>query len=325
MDPRISIIVPVYNIAGYVTRCIDSIVTQRYSNIQILVVNDGSSENSLEIIEKKYAANNRIKIINKPNGGLSSARNTGLRLATGDYILFVDGDDWIEENTLEILVETLRKNGGADIVEFGYATTNGHDMLKTIRFAESKIIGAKNILSEFFYGTLITDIACNKLFAKKLFDGLQFDEGEIHEDCRIMPKILSKSKEIIIIESVLYFYFQRADSITGERFNDKTLERIKACEHVVEYCSQGEKVLEKFEDAARIRLCFACIYTYDRWLESERTAYCREKIMSKFLQNYMKIEASVAFRSLPPHKRFFLVLFKHNQRIAITVYRFFRG
>lgn len=111
-EPKISVIIPVYNVEKYIRQCLESVINQTYKNLEIIIVNDGTKDNSMKIVEE-YLSDERIKIINKENGGLSSARNRGMEEATGEYIYFLDSDDWIELNTIEILVENSK---GVDIV-----------------------------------------------------------------------------------------------------------------------------------------------------------------------------------------------------------------
>ena len=123
MSKKVSIIVPVYNIENYIEGCIKSLVYQTYNKIEIILVNDGSTDNSLSVCERFAVSDNRIKIVNKANGGLSSARNSGIDVANGDFIMFIDGDDYIACNTLSELVLQIEKYD-ADIVQFGYVETN---------------------------------------------------------------------------------------------------------------------------------------------------------------------------------------------------------
>ena len=181
MEKLVSIIVPVYNVEKYLSKCIDSILAQTYKNLEIILVDDGSKDNSGTICDEYSKKDKRIKIIHKPNGGISDVRNHGLKIATGDYIGFVDSDDYIAEDMFETLVSLLEKNDAdISIVSF-YEYYNGK--LIGVRENENvEIMNKVEAIKELLIDRKIQSYTWNKLFKKELFDGLQFPVGKNFED-----------------------------------------------------------------------------------------------------------------------------------------------
>jgi len=230
MNPIISIIVPVYNVEEYLQRCIDSILNQSFKNFELILVNDGSTDNSLKICKEYLLNDPRVKIINKENGGLSSARNAGINIAKGRYIGFVDSDDWINKEMYKILYELCEKNN-SDIAECRYTVTTGNEMnldnssnLITILNNEEAI---KSLYTNTSYGSVVS---WNKLYRCELFKDIKFPEGKLNEDQFTTYKLYYKSNKIVLIDKVLYYYFQSTKSIMRSEFTLKKLDAIEAIE-----------------------------------------------------------------------------------------------
>lgn len=183
MDEKISIIVPVYNVEGYLEECINSLIHQTYLNIDIILIDDGSSDSSGEICDKYKKIDNRIQVVHKKNGGVSSARNAGLSLVNTKYISFVDPDDYVSEQFIEKLYNSLIENS-ADIAVCNFFTIKGKNIF------EEKEIRDKNLNQEEALRLLVKDeimssYLWNKLFKRELFNNLQFDIGYRYEDIRM--------------------------------------------------------------------------------------------------------------------------------------------
>lgn len=209
---KVSIIIPIYNVEDYLRECLESVINQTYKNIEIICVNDGSTDSSNKILDEYSKKDKRIQIINKPNGGLSSARNAGLDICTGDYIYFVDSDDYIELNTIELLITKIGCN---DICYCGVNLVKEDGTLKysiypnvVTAFNEDKVW---DLYFDRYY--LWAMVAWNKLYKKSIFDDLRYDEGKLCEDAWILHKILSKATSITTVATSLHSYRQRDNSI----------------------------------------------------------------------------------------------------------------
>ena len=207
----ISIIVPVYNAAPYLSVCIESILNQTYKDLELILINDGSKDNSGEICDDYALRDNRIKVVHKKNGGVSSARNAGLELATGEYIGWVDADDYIEPDMFEYLYN-LAINYKADIAECGYASVDGEKVEaanfgKGLEYGEGGFITQKYLDADIFYGIV------TKLFKRSLFEGVRFPEGRIWEDIWLVTYFCLEPIRYVRNPEVKYFYRQTEGSI----------------------------------------------------------------------------------------------------------------
>ncbi|MBR2289251.1 MAG: glycosyltransferase family 2 protein [Clostridia bacterium] len=220
MEKLVSIIVPVYNVEKYLARCVETIMAQTYQNIEIILVDDGSKDNSGKMCDEFASQDSRIKVIHKENGGISDVRNQGMKVATGDYIGFVDSDDYIAEDMFETLVNLLEENDAdISIVSF-YEYYNG--ILLGVRKNEEKEIMSKTeAIKELLIDRKIQSYTWNKLFKRELFDGLQFPTGKNFEDIATLLLIFERANKVVLWENPKYYYLRRDDSIVGVR-NTKT-------------------------------------------------------------------------------------------------------
>ena len=209
----ISVIVPVYNTGIFLSKCIQSILDQTYSNIEIICINDGSTDNSLEILNEFASKDKRIIVISQENSGVSSARNRGLEIATGDYISFVDSDDSLAPNMYSVLIELMQKYD-ADIAHCGYkrvredGTSFDVKGTKTL-VVQNSIDAATYLLS----GKAFTGSLCNKLIKRELFESINFDSNiSFNEDVLVCYELFMKSKHIVFFDDSLYFYYEHQNS-----------------------------------------------------------------------------------------------------------------
>lgn len=256
-EEYVSVIVPIYNVEKYLKQCIESILNQTYKKLNIILVNDGSTDNSLKICEEYEKKDNRIEIVNKKNGGLSDARNAGIERACGEYIAFIDADDYVEENYIERLYESCKKNNTkisiAGIKNFDEQTNSN---LNEYSFENDDIKCGRDLLVEYYNGKSVQVIvAWNKLYKKELFDNIRFNNGRIHEDEFITYKLLYDLDRISIIKECLYNYRKTPDSIINKKFNKNRLDFLKALEERVEFFSE-KKDHELYE---KTLLYYACI------------------------------------------------------------------
>ena len=214
MNNCISVIVPVYKVEKYLRKCVDSILAQTYTNLEIILVDDGSPDNCGKICDEYAAKDSRIKVIHQQNGGLSAARNAGLDIATGDFIGFVDSDDYIAPEMYERLLSSLQMvNAEISVCNFQKVDEFG-DIISTTERVENSSLTNREILHKLQEENGICYvIVCNKIFLKDLFEGVRFPEGKKCEDNFIIHRIYYSCNLIVTIDSVLYYYVQRANSI----------------------------------------------------------------------------------------------------------------
>lgn len=226
----VSVIVPIYKVESYLQQCIDSIRTQSYSHLEIILVDDGSPDNCGKIADKNAQEDSRIIVIHKENGGLSSARNAGLNVAKGAYISFIDSDDTIHPQFIEILLH-LCKQYDCDISQCDYLTVADYSVKLPLNPQQSLLIYNSR---QAIYQLCCTRnavryvIACNKLYRRELFHGISYPVGKIHEDEFTTYKLLWAANKIIVTNQYLYYYLQRPTSIMGNPFSVKRLDVLEA-------------------------------------------------------------------------------------------------
>lgn len=247
--PFISCIVPAYNVALYVERCIDSILNQSYQNYEIIIVNDGSTDDTLAIVEK-YMNNEHVKLLSQNNAGLSAARNAGIAEASGDYITFIDSDDWVEVDFLKVMVEAVIKYE-ADIVSVGFTVSDTFVINKY--HSENKMVIKEHRCADALFMCEETNYACGKLIHNRLIKSDMFPVGRTYEDIGCIYKIYDKCSKLVEIKDSYYFYFIREDSITSKRSLSNVDDKIYFLEEMADYkLSQNYR----YWDYYRLIKCF---------------------------------------------------------------------
>ena len=281
MDEKISVIVPVYNVEQYLERCVDSIINQTYKNLEIILVNDGSTDNSGQLCDELAKKDDRIRVIHKKNGGLSDARNTGINEAKSDLIGFIDSDDYIDEDMYEVLMNNL-KDANADLSMCGHYDV--YNNVPEVQVADKKIweLSSKDAIKMVMEAKILSVTAVNKLYKKSLFSDLKFEIGKIAEDAFIMIKLLDKCNVVVATNEKKYYYVHRENSITTQKSSTKFL-------NVIEAYEQNRKIiLEKYpelQDVAQMRMNWAYFYVLDRLLLDKE--YNDKKLENKLI-SYLK-------------------------------------
>lgn len=242
MKKTVSVIVPVYNVEQYITECIESLICQTYPNLEIILVDDASPDNCPQICDEYASKDDRIRVIHKPNGGLSDARNAGIEIATGEYLMFVDSDDYIMENMVEQLI-TMVEDSGADVASCGY-TGETSKLAKDLN-EEYQVATAEEALKYILIEKNITTSASTKLFARELFSGIRFPVGKIYEDYATVYKVIHKSKKIAYNDAKKYYYRPNPVSITGGKFYKKQMQYFEISEQVMAFVSAEYPKLTK--------------------------------------------------------------------------------
>ena len=265
MKPIISIIVPVYNVEKYLKTCLDSVIKQTVKDIEILVIDDGSTDTGGRICDSYSEVDPRIRVFHKENGGLSSARNFGLALAKGDFIGFVDSDDYIEEDMYETLL-TLIKKYDADMAMCGLYDMFDGKPRKVFQKKEEIVAGKAEAIKMVMEAEIVSVTAVNKLYDRKLFDTVRYPEGKTAEDAFVILDLLEQCDKVAITTEQKYYYIHRGSSITTERFSKKNLDAIEAYEK--NYQLIREKHPELLNEA-KMRLCWSYFYVLDRLILDE--------------------------------------------------------
>lgn len=229
----ISVIIPVYNVEKYLEKCIDSVINQSYSDLEIILVNDGSTDSSGKMCKKYSEIDNRIKVINKKNGGLSDARNKGLDIATGEYIAFLDSDDWVDINLYKNLYYLISKYN-ADISVCNFKRVYLED--DKLSDVEEKIEVYTNTeaIEQIYYESeksTQTIIVWNKLYKKHILKDMRFPKGKIHEDEFLTPLLLYRATKVVYTNKQLIYYRQVQGSIMNSSFSIKRLDYLYALEN----------------------------------------------------------------------------------------------
>lgn len=222
---EISVIVPVYNVEAYLSRCINSILAQTYGDFELILVDDGSTDNSGKICDDFALSDPKIQVIHKENGGQSSARNVGLDVCTGKYIAFVDSDDFIAPNMLENLRMLVEKEN-ADIAECSMTRVFDSAPPQNLTETDDYMVTAGPETIPMLYKDCLpgSPAPCNKLYRRNLFYNLRFEEGRIYEDTLIVPFIYYRAKKVVRTPNCYYFYYQRQGSTTRSPYSIKKLD-----------------------------------------------------------------------------------------------------
>ena len=229
---KISVIIPVYNVEKYISKCLDSVLIQTHTDLEVICVNDGSTDNSGKILDEYAISDSRVKVFHKENGGVSSARNLALDNITGDYVGFVDSDDYIAPDMYSSLLSALEEKD-ADIAECSIAYTYEDGSIKNGAIRSYYLTDSKEILKAFFLKKMGI-VIWNKLFKADSVKAIRFDENyKVGEDSLFLYQCLKNSKMIVGIDTVGYYYLQRASSVMHNVVDEK---RLKLFE-IVDYCT----------------------------------------------------------------------------------------
>ena len=271
----ISIIVPVYNVEQYLDECVNSIIKQTYTNLEIILIDDGSTDTSGKMCDEYAGKDERIKVVHKENGGLSSARNAGLDICTGEYISFIDSDDYVEIDFIGYMYRSLQSNNVKMLgCKWRFVFLNGK-----IEEEEKTLIEQNESQKDFFKNLLYGKRAIGQwayLFKKEIFNNLRFKEGVLFEDSDIMYKIVNKCDKIAISNKQLYFYRFRQGSITNSMFDERKIYLIEASDNMCKF------VLDKYPDLYRAvasKMVWACYSTLNQLYKSNAIDINIEKMI----------------------------------------------
>lgn len=284
----ISVIVPVYNVEKYIRRCIDSICNQTYRNLEIILVDDGSTDLSGEICDEYEKKDSRIRVIHQSNQGLSGARNTGLDNANGDYIAFVDSDDYIHYRMFEVLIRNINKTeADVSVASMQYVSENG---IPSGILPEEKmqIYEGDSILSRMWQDNVRTVVVWNKLYKRFIFNNLRFQMGRYHEDTFIIHRILVQCKRIVYSSLELYYYVQHTGSIMNHLSVARVDDAVAAYEDRITFLKEKRK--KKEANMSKKLLLDELLYLSEQQVKSgkrEINQYIHNVYQRKFLKYFL--------------------------------------
>lgn len=251
----ISIIIPVYNVSAYLPKCVESVLSQTFKDFEIILVNDGSKDNCGILCDEYSKKDPRIKVIHKENGGLSDARNVGTSQATGDWIFYLDSDDWIVPNALETLLQYALQNG-CDVVQGGLYYAYPSHLMKR-REEPSTVLSRNEAMKELIINDRVKNFAWGKLYKSSLVKDLQFPVGKYFEDCYWQHLVIDRVNKYGIIDTPLLYYRQRPDSISGtisNRYDDLILGYEIRLKFIQEHYPQFSKLMiKKYEEVKEVK------------------------------------------------------------------------
>ena len=319
MNDLISIVVPVYNVGNYLDKCIETIIKQTYKNIEIILVDDGSKDNSGSKCDEWKNKDKRIKVIHKVNGGLSSARNAGIEVAVGKYINFIDSDDYIDLRMIEILYNAIYRNeADISICNRYYVFEDGK---KYLRYPNKKNVlemDSEEAIFELNNYKNFDMSAWAKLYKKELFENIRFPEGKLSEDFYIMYLLFDKAEKIVYNSEPLYYYLQRKGSIS----KNKKL-NFDFVEAAYEQMMYVEKKYPKLKPCVRSAYASANMTVYNMILKSDGKCSKEEikKMQKKVKDNFEYIFHN---KDWDYSKKIQAFLFVKNITIYDKVFKLFR-
>lgn len=304
-SPLVSIIVPVYNVEKYVGRCLQSLLDQTYKNIEIIVVNDGSKDNSLAVCNEYAEKDSRIKVFSQQNKGLSGARNTGLRYYSGSLVSFVDSDDWVHPQMIEFLYDALiRQNCEMSLCESLRISCDNYSVEKY--YVNKYLYYDAATMMKYFLDTSYTS-CWSRLFRKELVADIRFPEGLNCEDFVYMYEVIRRIKYMVgVVKLPLYYYFNRPNSIVNMNFGIKKFDEFYSakmlfelvCEHTPQYKKQS---LPRLAGAIISLVISARIHGGFEKQEQEMISFLRKNVFMFMFNNYimLKMRVLLSFLILP--------------------------
>ncbi len=285
MDELISVIVPVYKVERYLDQCVRSIVDQTYRNLEIILVDDGSPDRCPQMCDEWAKRDSRIRVIHQENSGVSVARNAGLDIARGDYICFVDSDDWIDERYVQLLLSAMRENQASiSICRIRYIKPNQSIISKIIDDIEIKAYSAEDAMEALIRGGVFLGVVWDKLFARSVVESIRFHPGRRHEDEFFVHRCFDKADRIVLIEIELYNYLQRESSF----MHIASLAHLDMLDAILDRCDLIEQKYPKLRKQAKLSFCVMCVSHYRQALQNVEIEAANKKEYLARIKSYRK-------------------------------------
>lgn len=324
---KLSVIVPVFNVEKYIRECIDSIINQTYTNLEIILIDDGSEDNSGKICDEYAQIDSRVIVIHQNNAGQSAARNAGMRIAMGEYIGFADSDDWLHNDMYHKMMLSAIKNE-ADIVECHSANFIDGGKAEYTRNNEGNILSSgKEALERLVYPRKIAErpsyAVWSKVYKRELIEDELFPEGYIHEEYFYDAKVFLKAKRYLVLKDTLYFHRIRENSTTTSKFSEKDLDKLKLIKQRIAFLTdKGDEALAKYSEMEYFRI--ELLY-YARACEVNNVAVAdllkeelkknKNKILSWDMAFMRRLDMSIFFFS----GRLYCAWYRHKKFIKMKI------
>ena len=287
---QISIVVPVYNVENYLSYCVESLRQQTYKNIEIILVDDGSTDSSGEICDQYAREDDRIKVLHIENGGLSNARNTGVKESSTDWIVFIDSDDYYDHRAIEYLVE-LRDKYRVDLVATPVIEVRNYensDFLGDFREKYSGKLDRRTALEQMFYGNYVGTHSGGKLYKKEILLRFPYPNGMLYEDLALAYEHIAFCENIAVSDLNLYKYYRRPGSIVNSKYSDRLLDFYKAMEWNRSYIERDYPNDKEMRRALNVRYVFNGLHIVHAMLSSDMYAEVN-KIRKEYIQYFKDV------------------------------------
>ena len=287
---QISIVVPVYNVENCLSYCVESLRQQTYKNIEIILVDDGSTDSSGEICDQYAREDDRIKVLHIENGGLSNARNTGVKESSTDWIVFIDSDDYYDHRAIEYLVE-LRDKYRVDLVATPVIEVRNYtnsDFLGDFRDKYSGKLDRQTALKQMFYGNYVGTHSGGKLYKKEILLRFPYPNGMLYEDLALAYEHIASCENIAVSDLTLYKYYRRPGSIVNSKYSDRLLDFYKAMEWNRSYVERDYSGDRDMRRALNVRYVFNGLHIVHAMLSSDMYAEVN-KIRKEYIQYFKDV------------------------------------
>lgn len=313
----ISVIIPAYKIEEYLSNCIKSVQNQTYNNLEIIVVIDGSPDRCKEIADNYAKKDSRIQVISKENGGLSDARNVGIDLAKGDYIVLVDGDDYIQKDMIALMYRALlEQDGDMTICNIRVVDSNQKEVqdesspatIKNEVLSKEELYDRLSVTPNWFYV-----VAWNKLYKRELFQSIRFPKGKVHEDEFVIHHLVSKANRIVCIADKLYNYVQVKTSITHNSYDISHMDKVEAFIERAEFFLNNNESLYAFRMLKRARTTLIDGYLA---LKKNMNQKNQDRIMELY-EMYKQLYKKIPKKNMPIIKKIQLTIFSNSFHMGV--------
>jgi len=311
----VSIVVPIYNVEIFLDKCVNSLINQTYKNIEIILVDDESPDNCGKLCDEFAKKDKRIIVIHKKNGGLSDARNAGLEKSSGEYICFVDSDDFVSEFYVEKLLNgAINNNADICACNFEYIDLNNKTWIRKEK--ENKVYSRKEAIKDIFTTNQNTEVmAWNKIYKTILFtkNNIRFPFGKIHEDNFTTYKLYDKANKIALINDKLYYYLQRDNSIMAT-FNEKRFDILLALDEIKEYFKNENE----FESEIQCNELLIYLSLLNNMIKSNYNGKKKKEIRIKIIKN---MSSYLKNKNIPRQKKLMIKILKTSHNLYDFIYK----